>query len=549
MGLDRLFLIVRPNWQQRWFRTIATVLLISVPAMAHYGRSSAQGCSATVVDNATAVVPGAEKQLTQRLSDLTTPCLITTGNTDQSDWATLHAKGTINPTGIPGIQIDGYFPDTSTFNTERGWNHDAQFVLRLPQNWNGKLVITGAPGLRKQFALDFLISDYVLAQGYAFASTDKGNSGITFYQDGAFPGDAVAEWHYRVTELTRAARAVVEGYYKRAPQRTYVTGISNGGYLTRFALEQHPELYDGGVDWEGTLFLPEGPNVLSYLPTTLKHYPTYRLGLMGKDAAHDAIIAAGFAPGSEFLWEDHYVTYWDLTQRTYREEFDPFYDGDNDRLNAGIPFCLSGTPGCDADYDYRTRPQPVKDAVARVSLSGNIGKPMLTLHGTLDSLLPIAVDSDVYNRMIRTAGKGELHRYYVIDAGNHVDSYYDKYPDKLRPMLPCYRVAFDALARWVESGMVVQPPPDQFVAKPSNGDVINTCNLASPDATQTTTATAVPSQTADAIATPTVSASQTSAAVTQTVVATEGASPTATPTTRSDQSVQNRLYVPHVIEP
>ena len=33
-----------------------------------------------------------------------------------------------------------------------------------------------------------------------------------------------------------------------------MTGISNGGYLTRWQLENRPDLYDGGVDWEGTLF-------------------------------------------------------------------------------------------------------------------------------------------------------------------------------------------------------------------------------------------------------------------------------------------------------
>ncbi len=91
------------------------------------------------------------------------------------------------------------------------------------------------------------------------------------------------------------------------------------------------------------------------------------------------------------------------------------YDGP---LEGGIPFCQSGTPGCDADadYDYASRPQGVKDAVGRVALTGRIGKPMLTLHGTLDSLLPIRTDSDVYTRMIRDAGRGSLHRYYVIEG-------------------------------------------------------------------------------------------------------------------------------------
>src|ERR1700712_1150157 len=83
---------------------------------------------------------------------------------DPSDWAGLNAAGTHNPSGVPGLQVDGYFPDTSTFNAENGWNHDAQFVMRFPNKWNGKLVITGAPGIRKQYSTDFVIGDWALAQ-------------------------------------------------------------------------------------------------------------------------------------------------------------------------------------------------------------------------------------------------------------------------------------------------------------------------------------------------------------------------------------------------
>jgi hypothetical protein len=415
-------------------------------------------------------VPGAERELVTCLDDLTTPGLLAAGRTVAADWAGLHSAATINPTGVPGIQVDGYFPDTSTFNTNNGWNHDAQFVIRLPERWNGKLVVTGAPGVRRQYALDFLISDWVLARGYAFAATDKGNSGAAFYRDGATPGDAIAEWNQRVTQLTVAAKATVLRRYGRLPSRTYMTGISNGGYLTRWQLEHVPWLYDGGVDWEGTLFRAQGPNLFTYLPAALKHYPVYQA--TGDQAAHDAMIAAGFEPGSEFLWDFHYRVYWDLTQRIYREEFDPAYDGD---LEAGIPFCASGTPGCDADYDYFARPESVRDAVAKVANNGRIGRPLLTLHGTLDSLLPIRTDSDVYAGLVRGAHRERLHRYYTVEAGNHVDSLYDLFPDKLRPILPCYRAAFQALEAWTEGGR--QPPPSGLVPKPATGDLANTCAL------------------------------------------------------------------------
>ena len=413
-------------------------------------------------------VPGAETQELFCVEDLSTATAQTNGRTDRSDWATLHHRDTRNPSGFPGIQVEGYFPDTSATNSWQGRNHDSQYVIRLPDEWNGKLVVTGAPGVRRQYANDFIISDWMLDRGYAYASTDKGNTGTSFYNDGETPGDAVAEWHRRVTELTVAAKAVVEQKYGRAPERTYMTGISNGGYLTRWQLENRPDLYDGGVDWEGTYLAPEGPNLFWSLPAALKHFPRYRAG---DEAAHKAMLDAGWPAGSEFLWEYHYGVYWDLTQRTYREEFDPEYDGG---LAAGIPFCQSGTPSCDADYDYGARGQPVRDAVAKASLSGQIGRPMLTLHGTLDALLPIR-DTTAYVEKLRAAGKGDMHRYYVVDQGTHVDSLASDFPDRLRPILPCYRAAFLAMERWVEQGEA--PPPNQTIARPGEGDVVNECAL------------------------------------------------------------------------
>ena len=427
------------------------------------------------------LVPRAEVQDADCLRDLTTAHTQDTGHTNKSDWDGLHAEGTRNPAGVPGLQVDGYFPDnrtTPTPNPNNNWFHDSQFVVRFPNDWNGKVIVTGAPGVRRQYANDFIIGDWVLAKGYAFVSTDKGNGGVEFYDDGSEPGGSVLEWHRRVEQLTKATKAAAKKYYGEAPKRTYITGISNGGYLTRYALENTPELYDGGVDWEGTLFRAEGPNLLTYLPTALSEYPDYKAaeatGATDDQAAHDAMIEAGFEPGSEFLWDEHYTVYWDLTQRIYREEFDPGYD---EPLKAGIPFCQDeeNLPGCDANYVYEERPDEVKEAVRKVSLTGDIGRPMLTLHGDLDALLPIRTDSDVYTGLVRGAGRGNAHRYYTIGEGNHVDSYYDNNKDRLRPILPCHRAAFKELEEWVERRDA--PPQSKFVQRPDPGGVVNRCSL------------------------------------------------------------------------
>ena len=114
----------------------------------------------------------------------------------------------------------------------------------------------------------------------------------------------------------------------------------------------------------------------------------------------------------------------------------------------------------------------MKQAVARIQLTGRIGKPMLTLHGTKDSLLPRELHSDVYTRLIAAQGRSPLHRYYVVEDANHVDSLYDLLPRVTRPLLPCYRDAFAALEAWVDRGTT--PPPSRTIPRPA-GDVVNTC--------------------------------------------------------------------------
>ncbi|GAA4335636.1 tannase/feruloyl esterase family alpha/beta hydrolase [Streptomyces venetus] len=422
-------------------------------------------------------VPGAEHQQAACLDELTTAGTIASGHTDPADWAGLTPKDLATPGGIAGIQIDGYFPDTSTTNTNHGWRHDAQFVIRLPDRWNGGLVVAGTPGNREQYANDRAIADWVLSRGYAYAATDKGNTGLAFHRDGKTPGDAIAEWNDRLTQLTRAARATVTRRYHRPPSRTLVTGLSNGGYLVRWQLENHPGLYDGGVDWEGTLWRSDGPTLLDFLPEALRNYPGYAAGGHGAEKARRALHAAGFPAGSEFLWPYHHEVYWDLTQRIYREELDPGFDGPTE---AGTPFCTSGTPACDADYDYAARPDEVRRAVRKIGLTGRIGKPLITLHGTLDVLLPIGRDSDVYARMVREAGRGHLHRYYRIEGGTHTDALVDTYPDRLRPLTPCHRTAFAALEDWLGSGHL--PPASRTVLLPAGRNpatLANNCSLGS----------------------------------------------------------------------
>src|SRR5215212_8623794 len=87
---------------------LAALALIAVLAAA------APAAAAECPIAAATTVPGAERQEQACLDDLTTAGTQTNGHTDRTDWEGLNALGTKNPTGLPGLQIDGYFPDTST---------------------------------------------------------------------------------------------------------------------------------------------------------------------------------------------------------------------------------------------------------------------------------------------------------------------------------------------------------------------------------------------------------------------------------------------------
>jgi hypothetical protein len=387
-------------------------------------------------------VPGAEHAVTSCLADLTTAGTVPSGHTDPADWAGLEAPGTVTPAGVPGVQVDGYFPDSSMTNTNHGWHHDSQFVLRLPARWNGGLVVAGPPSTREQFANDRIISDQVLAKGYAYAATDKGSTGAQIYRDGRRPGDAILEWHRRFTQLTVAARKVTARHYGRVPRATYAAGLSAGGYLVRWQLENRPDLYTGGLDWNALTFT-RNTSLLTTLPPALRAYPRYAAG----DAtAHAEMMAAGYPAGSEALWGYHHKNQWDFLQRLVREELDPDYDG---AVEAGTPFCAEGTgAGCDTDYDLAARPGAVHRAVARVALTGRINRPLVSIQGSLDVLTPPATHGDAYHRMVTEAGRGGLHRYRHVPGGTHTDGLVPIAPGVLRPMLPAFTSAFTELEAW-----------------------------------------------------------------------------------------------------
>src|SRR5216683_3071261 len=94
------------------------------------------------------------------------PAFAFTPITDRGVIAPIAGKRTPITKAVPGLQLDARIASDPA--------GQARFLLRLPDDWNGRLVVAGASGTRSEFNGDFAWSDYVVQQGYAYASQNKG---------------------------------------------------------------------------------------------------------------------------------------------------------------------------------------------------------------------------------------------------------------------------------------------------------------------------------------------------------------------------------------
>jgi hypothetical protein len=374
---------------------------------------------------------------------------------------------------VPGIQLDGRIADDPT--------GEARILFRLPNQWNGKLVVAGASSTRSEFNGDFAWSDYVLQQGYAYVSQNKGvlNFYVTtaadplgcrlnpsspvfvhFYDND--PGQPFTRWTDFMIEATRIGKNAAAAYYRQSPSRTYAVGTSNGGYQVRRALETAPELFDGGVDWEGTYVDPVAPNLLSALPPAILNIPDYvSSGYDQNSTAAENIVLAGYPPdivsGPNSLWGLYSNAYWEVTLCQWQKRLDPSYDTYG-----------SGT----GTYTYvdRLSASDVGAQLAAIATTGNIGKPLITVAGTMDALLPINLNARAYERAVDVALSERDHiryqlpvyRLYEVQNGNHIETYKDTFP-QLELVQPHAQHAFDLLSESVEQGSTL--PPDQCIPR------------------------------------------------------------------------------------
>ena len=409
------------------------------------------------------------------------PAFAFTPQTDRATIAPSAAKRAPVTKVVPGIQLDGRIASDPT--------GQARFLLRLPKDWNGRLVVAGASGTRSEFNGDFSWSDYVLQKGYAYASQNKGvlnlqlttaadplgcrlnpvsTTFVNFYDNG--PNQQFARWQEYMVKAAQLARQGVASNYGRPPRFTYAVGTSNGGYQVRRAMETAPELFDGGVDWEGTFVDEHAPNLLTDLPAALLNYNDYAAsGLDPNSTAARNMRAAGYPPDivaspTSTLWTSYWAQFWEVTQCQWQKRLDPTYD----TYGAGP-----------ANYNYvaRLSASDVGANMASFATTGRIQRPLVTVAGTMDALLPIDHHARAYARKVAAAqsrdhdheGWGPRHderdaayRLYEVQNGNHIETYQDSFP-QLALIEPHAHAAFDLMVAHVETHAAL--PASQCIPK------------------------------------------------------------------------------------
>ena len=217
------------------------------------------------------------------------------GHTDPADWAGLTPEKLPTPRGVPVFRSTATSPTappptpttagSTTPSSCCGCPHGGTAAWSCPVHpATGSSTPTTAPS----------------ATGCSSAATrsrrpTRATPASTSTATAAHPVDAVAEWNHRVTQLTRAARATVaqplppaalahagHGDVQRRLPRALAAGEPSRAVRRRRRLGGH------AVAGEGA-----GPNLLTFLPPALRHYPAVAEGGPGAEQGPEGDARGG----------------------------------------------------------------------------------------------------------------------------------------------------------------------------------------------------------------------------------------------------------------
>jgi esterase/lipase len=266
-------------------------------------------------------------------------------------------------------------------------------VIKIPDDWNGKLVMLCRGGLSVDLnAIPMDIYTGFIRKGFATAASSYGENGMV-----------VKEGIIRTHQLTQY---VLDNY--DVTGNVYLYAMSLGGAVALELSSKYTDTYKGVLETSGLKNM-----VVQY------NDAVYYSGISSDADLTAALISRGLAAPQFPL-----------------SSVAAFRDMMTSSVAAFIDAC-GGTP--DEKMQAYERISPTFSAT-------DISVPTITVHGTKDALAPYSTAVEFLNA-VTTAGHSDMYRLYKVVNGQHGDSLVFA---QISPQ-------FDALVNWVENGVVPPP--------------------------------------------------------------------------------------------
>lgn len=157
----------------------------------------------------------------------------------------------IDAFGVPSLRADvAYCRVSVTLTPAPGSEIHSEIWLPARPAWNGKFAAMGNAGFGGALGPPRLSMRPAVGRGYTVAGTDMGHTEAG--ADGKNAGwalnqpERIVDFGHRANHVTAvAAKALIEAYYGRGPERSYFQGCSDGGREALMEAQRYPDDFDG----------------------------------------------------------------------------------------------------------------------------------------------------------------------------------------------------------------------------------------------------------------------------------------------------------------